>query len=101
MLQEPAQRAAARGTDPEHVRELPGSHLDADAGEEPDQHRAGQEIGQESEPGQPGQQQQPAGQQRCQPGQPHVFRRPSRRQPGQGRAEQGRGGGVRADDQVA
>ena len=48
---------------PQHVGELPGGHLDTDAGEEPDQDGTGQEIRQEPEPGQPGQQQQPASEQ--------------------------------------
>jgi hypothetical protein len=86
---------------PEHVGELPGSHLDADAGEEPDQEGAGQEIRQEPEPGQPGQQQQPAREQGREPGQPDVLLRASGREPGQGRAEYGRGGGVRADGEMA
>ena len=65
--------------------DLPGGHLDADAGEESDQDGTGQEIRQEPEPGQPGQQQQPAGEQGRQPGQPNVLRRASDREPGQGR----------------
>ena len=60
------------GSHPEHVGELAGSHLDTDAGEESDQDGAGQEIRQEPEPGQPGQQQQPAGEQGREPGQPDV-----------------------------
>jgi len=51
----------ARGGDPEHVGQLPGCYLDADTGQEPHQHGAGQEVGQEAEPGQPGHEQQPAG----------------------------------------
>jgi hypothetical protein len=86
---------------PEHVWELPGSDLDADAGEEPDQDGAGQEVRQEPEPGQPGQQQQPVREQGRQPGQPDVLRRPSGREPGQGRGEDGRGGRIRADDEMA
>ena len=100
-LQEPGRGALAGGSHPEHVGELPGSHLDTDAGEEPDQDGAGQEIRQEPEPGQPGQQQQPAREQGRQSGQPDVLRRVGGREPGQGRAEYGRGGRVRADDEMA
>jgi len=61
----------------------------------------GQEIRQEPEPGQPGQQQQPAREQGHEPGQPDVLRRASGRQPGEGRADYGRSGGVRGDDDMA
>jgi hypothetical protein len=100
-VREPAQGAGAGGLDPEHVRQLPGGHLDADAGEEAEQDGAGQEVRQEAEPGQPGQQQQSAGEQRGEPGQLDVFRRSGGRQPGEGGSENGCGGGVRADGEVA
>jgi hypothetical protein len=86
-LQELGRGALAGDSHPEHVRELPGGDPDTDAGKEPDQHGPGQEIRQEPEPGQPGQQQQPA--------------REQGRQPGQGRAEDGRCGRIRADDEMA
>ena len=100
-VQEPGRGALAGDSDPQHVGELPGSHLDTDAGEEPDQDGPGQEIRQEPEPGQPGQQQQPASEQGREPGQPDVLRRADGREPGQGRAEYGRGGRIRADDEMA
>ena len=46
-VQEPGRGLFARRGYPEHVRELAGSHLDTDAGKEPDQHGAGKEIRQE------------------------------------------------------
>jgi hypothetical protein len=52
-----------RGGDPEHAGQFPDRHLDADAGQESHQHGAGQEVGQEAEPGQPGHEQHRAGQQ--------------------------------------
>ncbi len=100
-VQELGRGALARGSDPQHVGELPGGDLDTDAGEEPDQDGPGQEIRQESEPGQPGQQQQPAREQGHESGQPDVLLRASDREPGQGRAEYGRGGGVSADNEMA
>jgi hypothetical protein len=100
-VREPNRDVLARDGHSQHVGELPGSHLDADAGEEPDQDGTGQEVRQEPEPGQPGQQQQSASEQGRQPGQPDVVWRTSDRVPGQGRAEYGHGGGVRADDKVA
>ena len=98
---EPGRGARVYHGDPQHVGELPGGHLDADAGEESDQDGTGQEVCQEAEPGQPGQQQQPASEQGGEAGQPDVLRRASDRQPGEGRAKDGCGGGVRADDKVA
>ena len=59
-VQQPGRGGLVRDTHPQHVGELPGSDLDADAGQESDQDGAGQEVRQEAEPGQPGQQQQPA-----------------------------------------
>ena len=73
-VQEPGRGGLIRDRYPQHVGELPGSHLDADAGEESDQDGTGQEIRQEPEPGQPGQQHQPASEQRRKPGQPDVLR---------------------------
>ena len=52
------------------------------------------------EPGQPGQQQQDAREQGREPGQPDVLRRARDRMAGDGRAEDGSGGGVCADDKV-
>ena len=63
------------GAHPEHVAELAGRHLDAHPGEEPHQHRAGEEVGQEAEPRQPGQQQKRGDQQRGRPCQLDVARR--------------------------
>ena len=90
----------ARGSHPQYVGKLPGRHLDTDAGEEPDQDGTRQEIRQEPEPGQPGQQQHPAGQQGREPGQPDVSLRPGDREPGQRGGEYDGGGGVRADDEM-
>ncbi len=94
------QGLCARGGHAEHVGQLPGGHLDADAGEEPDKDGAGKEIRQKPEPGQPGEEQQPAREQGREPGEPHVSRRTRDREPGKRRAEYGRGGGVRAHDKV-
>jgi hypothetical protein len=91
----------ARGSDPEHVRELADSHLNADAGQEPNQHRAGQEIRHEPEPGQPGEQEQPADQQGRHPGQPDVSLRPGHRQAGEGGGEDDGGCRVGGHDEVA
>ena len=98
---EPGQGVLSGGSHPEHVGELAGRHLDTDAGEESDQDGAGEKIRQEPEPGQPGQQQQRAGEQGCQPGQPDVSLRPGDREPGQRGGEDGGGGRVRADDEMA
>ena len=100
-VQELGRGVLARGCHPEHVRELSCRHLNADAGEESDKDGTGQEVRQEPEPGQPGEQQQPTGEQGREPGQLDVSRRPGGREPGEGRGEDGRGGGVRADDEVA
>ena len=98
---EPGQGVFSGGSHSEHVGELAGRHLDTDAGEESDQDGAGEEIRQEPEPGQPGQQQQRAGEQGCEPGQPDVSLRPGDREPGQRGGEDGGGGRVRADDEMA
>ena len=90
-----------RRGDAEHVGELPGRHLDPDAGQEPDQHGAGQEVRQEAQPDHPGQQQHRPGQQGREPGQPHVALRSGRGHPGQRRGEDGRGGRVRGDHEMA
>ena len=90
---------AGRGH-PEHVRQLPERHLDADPGQEAEQHRAGQEVGQEAQPGQPGQDEQHAGEQRGQPGQLDVAGRARDGQPDQGAGQQGGGGRVRGHHQV-
>jgi len=100
-VQEPGRGGLVRDGHPQHVGELPGCHLDADAGEEPDQDGPGQEVRQEPDPSQPGQQQEAASEQGRKPGQPDVLRRAKDRDPGEGRANYGRGGGVRADDKVA
>ena len=92
--------SAARGSHPEHVRELAGSHLDTDAGEEPDQDGAGQEIRQEPEPGQPGKQQQRPGQQGREPGQLHVSRDPATASPARAAARMTAVAESAADDEV-
>ena len=91
-------RVASRGRDPEHVGQLPGRDLDR-PGQEPDQHGAEKEVRQETEPGQPGREQQPAGQQRGKPGQPDVPLRACR-QAGERGGEDGRGRGIRGDHEV-
>ncbi len=95
-----AECLAVGGTYSEHVRELTGGHLDTDAGEEPDQDGAGQEVRQEPEAGQPRQQQQPTCQQGHQSRQLHVSRRPRDRESGEGCAEDRCGRGVGADHEV-
>jgi hypothetical protein len=72
-VREPAHGAGARPSDPEHVRELVGSDLDANTGEESGQDGPRQEVGEESESGQP-RQQQPAGEQGGQARQMNVSR---------------------------
>ena len=94
-------RVRAGRADPEHVRQLPDRDLDPDPGQEAEQHGTGQEVGQETEPGQPGQQQQDPGDQGCEPGQADVLRRAGVGQPEQRGGQDGRGRGVRRDDQVA
>jgi len=79
---------------------MSGSYLDADAGQEPDQHGAGQEVGQEAEPGQPGDQQQHAGQQGRQPGQPDVPLGAHCRETGECGGEDDRGRGIRGHHEV-
>jgi len=91
----------ARGGDPEHVGQLRDRYLDAGAGQEPDQHGAGQEVGQEAEPGQPGREQHRAGQQRGQPGQLDVSGRARHRQAGERGGEDDRGRGIRGHHEVA
>ena len=100
-VHELGQGLPARGGDPEHVGQLPDRYLDADAGQEPDQHGTGQEVGQEAEPGQPGREQHPAGQQGRQPGQPDVPLRARRRQTGERGGEYDRGRGIRGHHEVA
>ena len=62
------QPAAGPFGDPQHVRELAGGHLHPDAGEEPDEHRRGQEVAQEPEPEDPREDQQHAADQRDEAG---------------------------------
>jgi hypothetical protein len=100
-VRELGQGLPARGGDPEHVGQLPDRYLDADAGQEADQHGAGQEVGQEAEPGQPGHEQHPGGQQGRQPGQPDVSLRAGHRQAGERGGEDGRGRGIRGHHEVA
>ena len=88
-LQEFGQGLPVRDRQPEHLRQLAERHLDADAGEESDQHGAGEEVRQEREPRHPGEQQQQPGQQGGQPGQADVPGRARDREAGQGRAENG------------
>ena len=71
------------------------------AGQESEQDGAGQEIGEESEPGQPGQEQQSAREQGGEAGQTDVPRRPGNRQPSEGRGEYGGGRRVGGDDEMA
>ena len=47
--------------DAEHAAHLTARDLDADPGEEADQHGAREEVGEESEPEESGEQQEPAG----------------------------------------
>ena len=51
--EELADRAAVAVGDAEHPRDLAHRHLDADAGQEADEHRAREEVGDEAEPQQP------------------------------------------------
>ena len=87
--------------DAEHAADLAHRDLDADAGEEADQHAARQEVGQEPEPDEPGEDQHDAGR-------PAPRRRPSATycgragggQAGQPGGQDGGGGRVGADDEV-
>ena len=67
--------------DAEHAAHLAACHLDPDAGQEPDQHRPGQEVGQESEADEAGDDQEHAGHQGQQPGERDVLGRPGDREP--------------------
>ena len=61
QLQTSAGRLAGLARMPNMPRELPAGHLDADAGEEADEHRAREEVGEEAEAHESRQQQQRAG----------------------------------------
>ena len=60
-------RVPTAAADAEHAGDLPGCHLDADAGEEADEHRAREEVGEEAQAGDAGEQQQRAGEDREHP----------------------------------
>ena len=85
----------------EHAADLARSDLDADAGEEADEHGAREEVGEEAEMDEPSEDQI----QRCQKsgkaGEGDVLRRSGRRHPGEPGSQDRRGGGVGADDEVA
>ena len=49
----------------EHPADLAHRHLDADAGQEADQHRSRDEVREKAEAGQPGEEEKPAGEQRA------------------------------------
>ena len=65
----------------EHAGELSDRDLDADAGEESDEHAPGQEVGDEPEPDHAGDDQEGAAIERHDAGQRDVLRRPGRRRP--------------------
>ena len=89
----------------EHAGELPERHLDADAGEEADEHGAGDEVGEEAEPRDARQDQQAAGDQRgeARERQPlvRVGLQAGDAEAGDARVHDRRGGRVAADDEVA
>jgi hypothetical protein len=84
----------------EHARDLPDRHLDADTGQEADQDRAGQEIGQESQLYQAGEDQEQGRHEGQNSGICYVLRRARGSQPGQARRHDGRSSRVSADHQV-
>jgi hypothetical protein len=99
-VHELGQGLLARGLDAEHVGQLRDRDLDADPGQEPHQHSAGQEVGQEAEPGQAGHEQHRAGQQGRQPGQLDVRWRARHRQAGERGGEDDRGRRIRGHHEV-
>src|ERR687883_510589 len=58
-----ADGASAAGGDAQHAWQLADGDLDADTGEEADEHGAGQEVSEKAQPDQPGEQQDGAGEQ--------------------------------------
>ena len=93
-------RAAVAVGDAEHPGDLAHRHLDADTGQEADQHRAREEVGEEAEPQQPRQEEEPGGDQREHPGERDVLRRAGRRHAGEAGGEDRRRRRVGADDEV-
>jgi hypothetical protein len=77
------------------------AHLKPDAGQEPDQHRPGQEIGQEAQPEDARQEQQPGAEQGHHLDQVHVMGGLGLGHVRQAAGEDGGGGRVRRDHQVA
>lgn len=71
-VDQPGHRRGTAGMDAQHLGQLADRHLDPDAGEEADEYGPGQEVSEESEPNQPGKQQEGRGDQRDQPRQPDV-----------------------------
>ena len=100
LLFEPV--AAALG-DAEQVRDLPRQHLDADAGEESDQHRRAKEVPDEAQPQQTRHEQQRTADQRRQAGHGEPVLRAGRdsgdAETAQARGEHRGGGRVRAHDE--
>jgi len=95
-----ADGAVAGAGETQHLPDLPRRDLDPDAGQEADQNRAGEEVGEEAEPDQPRQQQQDAGDQGGQTSQSDVAGRAGCRAAGQPGGQDGRGGRVGADDKM-
>ena len=74
VVAEEGQRAGLL-RDAEHAADLSDRDLHADAGEEPDQHRAREEVGEEAEARDPREQEEDAGEQGREAGQPDPLRR--------------------------
>ena len=96
----PGDRVAGRGVDAEHPADLTARHLDADTGQEADEDRARQEVGEESEPDDACQQQHGGGDEGEQSCQRNVLIRPRGRHAGEaGSHDRGRRR-VSPDDEV-
>ncbi len=91
----------ARDREAEHLAQRRDADLDADAGEEPDQHGLREEIGEEAELEQPREEQVASRQQRHQPRERLVPRAPGRRQLRESVGDDRCGRRVRRHDQAA
>ena len=96
-----SERARRLHGDAEHAAQHRDADLEADASEKADQHRAGKKIREETELEDARGEQQGGGEQRHHADQRHVLGALRRRHVREGAREDGRGGGVGGDHQVA
>jgi len=94
-------KTVTAGGDSEHVGQLADYQGDPDAAQETDQHRPGQEIGQEAQPEDAGKDEEGPRQEGGNARQRQPLRRAGAGQPNQPGEQDGRRGRVRADHQVA